>query len=166
MLDISLKEIGFIVIDLIILYFLFKNMVIDRVNNVIQKRRDLIEGQLSDAEGKQKDANGLKTKYEGMLQNAHEESSAIIEKARTNAQVEYDTKVAQAEEEATRIIENARKQIEMDRQKTFADLQSEISGLALVAAQKIIGENSSDEANQSLYNQFLKAGGSNDANGK
>lgn len=166
MLNLHWQDMLFILIDLIILYYFFGKKVSGKVLSVIEKRKEMIEGELSDAEGKQKHVDGLKAKYEGMLQNAHEESSTIIEKARTNAQVEYDAKVAEAQAEAARIVENARKQIEMDRQKTFADLQSEISGLALVAAQKIIGENSSDEANQSLYNQFLKAGGSNDANGK
>lgn len=166
MLSLKWQDIAFTVIDLLILYFFFGKIITKRVLAVIEKRKAMIEGELSDAENKQKNVDGLKAKYEGMLQNAHEESSKIVESARANAQTEYDAKVEEAQAQAAKIIADAHKQIDIDRQKTFADLQSEISGLALVAAQKIIGENSSDEANQSLYNQFLKAGGSNDANGK
>jgi len=166
MLKIEWQNIVFTIIDLIVLYLIFGKIIVRRVMVVIQKRQGIIDEQLADADNKQKHADGLKTEYEGLLQNAHNESSEIVENARANAQTEYDAKIEEAQTQAAKIITDAHKQIEIDRQKTFVDLQSEISGLALVAAQKILKENSGDEANQSLYNQFLKAGGSNDANGK
>ena len=62
-----------------------------------------------------------------------------------------------------RSLKTHSKTIELEREKTVQDLQSQIADLALVAAGKVIGEKSTEESNQSLYDQFLaKAGDSDD----
>ena len=58
---------------------------------------------------------------------------------------------------------DAHKAVELDREKTVQDLQSEIAGLAVAAAEKVLGESGTKESNQLMYDQFLaKAGGVND----
>ena len=127
----------FTIINLIVLYLLLKKFLIGPVTGIMQKRKEMIEGQLADADDKRKQAGELKQQYEDMLKGAHEESD--------------------------KIIENAQKTIELEREKTVQDLQSQIADLALVAAGKVIGEKSTEESNQSLYDQFLaKAGDSDD----
>ena len=97
------------------------------------------------------------------LTQAHKESSEIIEKARKSAQTEYNNKVSVASAEADRIIKDAHKAVELDREKTVQDLQSEIAGLAVAAAEKVLGESGTKESNQLMSDQFLaKAGGVND----
>ena len=62
---------------------------------------------------------------------------------------------------------DAHKAVELEREKTVQELQSEIAVLAVAAAGKVLGEASTKENNQLLYNQFLaKAGGVNDAGSK
>ena len=105
----------------------------------------------------------MKAQYEDKLTQAHKESSEIIEKARKSAQTEYNNKVSAASAEADRIIKDAHKAVELDREKTVQDLQSEIAGLAVAAAEKVLGESGTKESNQLMYDQFLaKAGGVND----
>lgn len=153
----------FTIINLIVLYLLLKKFLIGPVTGIMQKRKEMIEGQLADADDKRKQAGELKQQYEDMLKGAHEESVKILEEARKNAQKKYDSKVKSADDQADKIIENAQKTIELEREKTVQDLQSQIADLALVAAGKVIGEKSTEESNQSLYDQFLaKAGDSDD----
>ena len=65
----------------------------------------------------------------------------------------------------TASMQQMQKTVELERDKTVADLQSEIAVLAVAAAGKVLGEASNSENNQLLYNQFLaQAGGVNDAN--
>lgn len=157
----------FTIINLIVLYLLLKKFLIGPVLGIMQKRRDMIDGQLAEASDKQKQAEDLKAQYEEMLSGAKEESAKIVEEARKRAKTEYDNKVSAADAQAEKIIENAHKTIELEREKTVQDLQSEIAGLALKAAGKVIGKNSTDENNQLLYDQFLaKAGDSNDTDGE
>lgn len=153
----------FTIINLIVLYLLLKKFLFGPVTAIMQKRQDMINGQLADADDKQKQAEDLKKQYEDMLEGAHDESAKIVEEARKNAQKEYDSKIKAADAQADKIIENAQKNIELEREKTMQELQSQIADLALTAAGKVIGENSTKENNQLLYDQFLaKAGDSDD----
>ena len=106
----------------------------------------------------------IKADYEKDLSSAKEESRAIVEKARNDGKAEYDRIVKEADEKASEIINKANKTIELERQKTLQDMESEIAGLALAAAAKIMNDKQDD--NTALYNKFLaKAGDANDAAG-
>ena len=87
----------FTIINLIVLYLLLKKFLIGPVTGIMQKRKEMIEGQLADADDKRKQAGELKQQYEDMLKGAHEESVKILEEARKNAQREYDSKVKSAD---------------------------------------------------------------------
>ena len=142
----------FTIINLIVLYLALRKFLIKPVTNIMEQRKQ------------EKDkAYDLKAQYEDKLTQAHKESSEIIEKARKSAQTEYNNKVSVASAEADRIIKDAHKAVELDREKTVQDLQSEIAGLAVAAAEKVLGESGTKESNQLMYDQFLaKAGGVND----
>lgn len=160
-------NIVFTIINLIVLYLLLKKFLIGPVTAIMQQRKDIIKSELADARNKQKQADERKKKYEKILEQAHEESAKIIDEARKNAQLEYDKKVETAEERAEEILEQAHQRIELEREKTMQELQSQIAGLALAAAGKVIGENHMEENSRFMYEQFLeKAGEWNDADGK
>ena len=149
----------FTIINLIVLYLGLRKFLIGPVTNVMEQRKQMIEGQIADA-------NKLKAEA-GMLAQAHEESAELLEKTRKSAQAEYENRINAADAEAEKIIENAHKTVELERDKTVQDLQSQIAVLAVAAAGKVLGEASTNENNRLLYQQFLtKAGGVNDADSK
>ena len=157
----------FTIINLIVLYLLLKKFLIGPVLRIMEKRREMIDGQFAEAADKEKQAENLKAQYEEMLSGAKNESAKIVEEARKRAKIEYESRVDAADAQAEKIIQNAHKTIELEREKTVQDLQSEIAGLALQAAGKVIGQNSTDENNQLMYDQFLaKAGDLNDTDGE
>ena len=55
--------------------------------------------------------------------------------------------------------ENARKDIEAEKQKTIAGLQTEIAGIALMAASKVVEKEANDKGNEKLLDDFLKEAG-------
>ena len=150
----------FTIINLIVLYLGLRKFLIGPVTNVMEQRKQMIEGQIADANKLKAEAGDLKKQYEGMLAQAHEESAELLEKTRKSAQAEYENRINVADAEAEKIIENA-------HDKTVQDLQSQIAVLAVAAAGKVLGEASTNENNRLLYQQFLtKAGGVNDADSK
>uniref|UniRef100_UPI003FEDD69D ATP synthase F0 subunit B n=1 Tax=Roseburia hominis TaxID=301301 RepID=UPI003FEDD69D len=101
------------------------------------------------------------------LKQAHEESAQIVEKARKSAQAEYESRMDAADAEAQKIIANAHKSIDLEREKTVQELQSQIAGLAMAAAAKVLGDTDQAAQNKLMYEQFLaKTGGLNDTNSK
>ena len=61
--------------------------------------------------------------------------------------------------EHQRNLINARKDIEAEKQKTIAGLQTEIAGIALMAASKVVEKEANDKGNEKLLDDFLKEAG-------
>ena len=123
-------------INLIVLAFLLKKFLIKPVTDIMEKRRQLIEDGLKNAQNAQEDAMKMKEEYAQALGGAKEESVRIVEKARKDAKSEYERIVEEADARAGSIIE------------------SEIAGLAMTAAAKIVAEQTGN--NQEIYDKFLE----------
>ena len=104
----------FTIINLIVLYLALRKFLIKPVTNIMEQRKQMIEGDIADARKEKDKAYDLKAQYEDKLTQAHKESSEIIEKARKSAQTEYNNKVSVASAEADRIIKDAHKAVELD----------------------------------------------------
>lgn len=155
----------FEIVNILVLFLLMKKFLFGPVLAVIEKRRELIEQQLSEAENAEKQALELKNQYEDKLQTAHQESYDIVDQAKVRAGKEYERIVEKANGEAEKIIEDAQGAAKVEHKKVLSEVEAEIAGLAMVAAAKIVGEQCNDQVNQSLYDQFIvKAGEINDAN--
>ena len=157
----------FTIVNLIVLYLGLRKFLIGPVTKVMDQRKQLIEGLMADARHVNEQANELKAQYEDALKQAHEESAQIVEKARKSAQAEYESRMDAADAEAQKIIANAHKSIDLEREKTVQELQSQIAGLAMAAAAKVLGDTDQAAQNKLMYEQFLaKTGGLNDTNSK
>ena len=159
----------FTIINLLILYFGLRKFLIKPVTNVMEQRRQMIEGQMADAKKTTEHAElkNMVAVDEDALKQAHDESAHIVEKARKTAQAEYESRVNAADQEAEKIIANAHKTIDLEREKTVQDLQTQIAGLAMMAAGKVLGKADAAEQNKLMYEQFLaKTGGCNDTDSK
>lgn len=165
MLRLEFWNVLFIMINLIVLYLLMRKFLFGPVTAIIEKRKELIEQQLSDAQAAEQQALELKGQYEDKLQTAHQESLEIVDQAKSRAGKEYERIVEKANADANKIIEDAQGAAKVEHKKILSEVEAEIAGLAMVAAAKIVGEQCNDQVNQSLYDQFIvKAGELNDAN--
>ena len=87
------------------------------------------------------------------------DKTEIVSDARARAKNEYQNKMDQTKEEIALMKENARKDIEAEKQKTIAGLQTEIAGIALMAASKVVEKEANDKGNEKLLDDFLKEAG-------
>lgn len=149
----------FTIINLVVLYLLLKKFLIKPVTDIMEKREKLIADGISHAETVQNEAKQMKQDYETALSGAREESVRIVDRAQQQAQTEYERILAEADRKAGTMLETAKGNIELEREQTMKALQSEIAGLAMKAAAKIVGERRENQGNQEIYNQFLKEAG-------
>ncbi len=145
------------IINLIVLFLLLRHFLINPVSNIMEQRRKLIADGLQNAQDTQDEANRLKAEYEEALSGAKKESAEIVDKARIDARAEYDRIVGEAGAKAGNIIENAKENVRIEREQTMKELQSQIAGLAIASAEKIVGDKE-----QNIYDQFLGEGGGTD----
>ncbi len=153
----------FTIINLLVLYLLMKKFLFGPVVAVMEKRKAMIEEQFANAASAEKNANELKSQYEDTLKTANADADNIIQEAKTTAKTEYDRIVSDANSQAGKIIENAEKTVASQREKTLRGLESQIAGLAIDTAAKVIGEQAGSLDNAKLYDEFLnKAGDAHD----
>ena len=147
------------IINLVIFYLLLKKFLFKPVMGIMEKREKMIADGLQNATDTQNEAKQLKADYEKALSGAKEQSSQIVDKAHAEAKKEYNRILSEANEKAGIMLENAKKTIEVERQQTMNTLQSEIAGLAMQAAKKIVDEKTENQGNKGIYDQFLEGVG-------
>lgn len=147
------------IINLVIFYLLLKKFLFKPVMGIMEKREKMIADGLQNATDTQNEAKQLKADYEEALSGAKEQSSQIVDKAHAEAKKEYNRILSEANEKAGIMLENAKKTIEVERQQTMNTLQSEIAGLVMQAAKKIVDEKTENQGNKGIYDQFLEGVG-------
>ena len=138
MLNINPWNMVMIVINLLVLYAIFRKFLYKPVMNVIHQREELIQGQFDSAKKTQDDALQLKADYEEKLQKANVKADEIILAARDQAKEEREKAVLETQAKTNRMIEKAKADIEKEQKQAQQEVQGEIAKLALIAARKII----------------------------
>lgn len=150
-------------INLIVLYALMKKFLVGPVMGVIEKRQNLIKQQLEHADTAEKEALALKGEWETTIKNVHNETEALRKDAGIQAKQEYKRIVDMADIEAKKILQDARQNILVEREKMLDGVRSEITGLAMEMAMKVVSDSKTEQISSLMYDQFLeKEGGNHD----
>jgi F-type H+-transporting ATPase subunit b len=139
-----------------IIFFALWKVLIPRLNKTLEERTDKIEGGLQRAEETQAEANETLARYREQLAEARHEAARLREEAREQgAQIIAEMR-EQAQAEGRRLVEAAHAQIEADRQQAIQSLKTEVGGLAVDLASRVVGESLTDEARQRrIVERFL-----------
>lgn len=143
------------VINLLVLFLLVQKFLVKPMHNIIEKRESLIKSQFEEARSTKAEAGELKSKYEDSLKNAHNESIAIVDKARQDAQTEYDRIVREADQTAKNMVKKAHQDIAEEKEQSIKEMKSEIGELIALAVGKIEEEKVSPESDKKLIDKFL-----------
>ncbi len=152
-------NIVFNMINIFVLYLLMKKFLFGPITEMMEKRTNAIQASFTEAENKNKVALELKQEYEIALENAEEKAINIIKEAKQRALVEHDKQILITKEETLKLMEEANKSIEFERKKSMQNIQSEIAGIAMIAAAKVIQKNVDNSTNQQIINDFLTEAG-------
>lgn len=162
LMEFYLPTIIFNIINVLLFFGIIRVFLWKPVIGIMEKRQQMIDEDLENAKAENEQAQALKTEYEAALADAKEEASAIVEKARKRSQEEHDAAVAQTQEETAKMIADAQNMIEVERGKAMKGLQTEIAGIAMAAAKKVVEGNIDEEANMKYLNDFLSEAGGNE----
>lgn len=149
----------FMIINIFVLYLLLKKFLFKPVTEIMEKRTNTIAASLTEAENKNNDALKLKKEYETALQTAEEKFTEIVREAKQRALEEHEKQMIETKEEIAKMMEEANKAIELEKKKSMQDIQSEIAGIAMIAAAKVIQKNVNDGINMQIINDFLSEEG-------
>lgn len=142
-------------ISFALLLILVAKFIFPTVQKTFEERTANIEGKLDRAEHERQQAQALLAEYEQKLKDAHVESQRILDQARSNAdrlEAELRTK---AEEQAARIVERAQETIHAERDRALQSLRSEVGGLAVDLATRVVGDSLDRDRQLRLVDQYI-----------
>ena len=138
MLKIDPWNIIWTVVNLLVLYLVFKKFLFKPVMKVINAREDMIKQQFDDAKKSQEEAESLKSDYKKKLENAKTQADQIILDARARAEAEQEKALERTRQEADSMLEKAKADIASEQDKATKAAEAEIAKLAILAARKIV----------------------------
>ena len=148
MLSIDPWNILWTVVNLLVLYLVFKKFLFKPVMKVINARED-IKQQFDDAKKSQEEADALKASYDEKLESAKTEADEIIVNARNRAQEEHEAALEKTRKETEVMLEKAKADIATEKEKATEAAQADIARLALIAARKIVKTGDAHDAGSS-----------------
>ncbi|MEI6132166.1 MAG: F0F1 ATP synthase subunit B [Bacillota bacterium] len=144
-----------IFINLIVILVVLRKLLWKPVTAFLEKRTNSISETITNAQKQLSEAETLKKEYHSSLNNARIEAAKIIEDSRKRAQQEYNGMLEAASKDAEAFKAKTRKEIAHEREEMLSKLKSEIAGLALHAASKVIEANMDTESNREFVNKII-----------
>ena len=139
----------------IVFYFLWK-WVIPRVNQLLEERRQQIQGEIERAEATRGEADHLLADYREQLAGARDEANRIIEEGRRTAdQLRRDLQT-KAEEEASATVARAQDEIRAERDRVFEDLRAQIGDIAVELAARVVNQSLDKKAHEKLIDDYIE----------
>lgn len=154
-LTIDLTTILGTLLNTLILFLVLKHFLFNKVNKIIESRKEEVAKTYSDADEANKHAKEMEEEYKLKLANAKERSAEIVSDATKRAQIRSDEIISEAKNEAKGIMDNAHDEIEREKKRAVNQIKDEITDIVFDAASTVIEKEISKEDNERLIEDFI-----------
>jgi F-type H+-transporting ATPase subunit b len=157
-------NLGYLLVQILnfaIMFVVLRAWVFKPIVELLTRRREAIAQGLEDARVAAEARANAEQEAQGILAKAQQDAAHVVREATERAEkVALEIKVA-AEHDAEKLHEEAAEAGEQARVQTLAELRGQVAGLAIAAAQKLIGEALDEKRQRTLVAEFfsgMKAG--------
>ncbi|HCF38933.1 MAG TPA: ATP synthase F0 subunit B [Thermosipho africanus] len=155
MFEINLTSVVQLMSFLLLLYFL-KKFLYDKYFEVMNARKEKIEGEIAKAEQLRKEAEELKNEATEELRKIRSEADSIIKKAKDEAENIISDAKKKAEDEASKIIAAAKDEIERQRAEMIKEVEQRVGEIAVALAMKVLKGTLDEKAKREYLVKVLK----------
>jgi F-type H+-transporting ATPase subunit b len=148
------------VISFTVLVILLGKFAYPPIKQMMEDRTQRIRDNLDEAEKTKNDAQSILDDYQRQLADAKNESSRIIEEARQTAEQMRKDLMARAEAEAVELRQRNQTEINAARDRLLADIQTQVRGLAIDLAEKVVEKNLDRDTQLALIESYINQVGS------
>ena len=143
------------ILNLFLQMYLIKRFLFKPINEILAKRKAMADAQLSDAAKARTEAEAIKAEYEKDMAEAGSKASDIIVSAQKTATAQSDKILQEATAAAAALKEKAQNDIEQEKKKAVSEIRSEIGGIAMDIAGKVIEREINEEDHKKLIDEFI-----------
>ena len=144
-----------VAISVFVLFMIMSYMLFNPVRDLLKKRQEKIENDISTANKDKEDAYALKEQYETKIKQVEKESEEILTAARKKAMSNEAQIIAEAKEEAVRIIEQAKVEAKLEKEKAADQMKQQMIEIASLMAGKVVASNIDTTVQNSLVEETL-----------
>lgn len=144
------------IIAVFILFLFLSRFLFNPVRKMLESRSTKIAGDIESAQKDKTDAAAMKAEYEEKLKSVDKEAEAILADARKRGLENENRIIAQAKEEAAAILDRAKTEAELEKQKAADEVKREMITIASAMASKVVAANIDTTIQNSLIDETLK----------
>ena len=155
------SELVYAALAFLVLLALMYKFAFPAVQKAMDGRTQRIRDNLDEAERTKAEAQRILEEYQRQLADAKNESARIIDEARQTAEQMRRDLMVRAEAEVNELRERSRQEIDAAQQRAVADLRTQVSELAIGAAEVVVQKNLDRDTNRAIVERFIEQVGSN-----
>jgi F-type H+-transporting ATPase subunit b len=151
-------NLGFLILQIFAFAILFLTLnawVYQPMLNMMESRKQKIAQGLEDARVAAEARASAEKEAAKVIADAQTEASQIVREATERAAVAGQDVKAAAEAEAAKAREAAIAEADVERNRILGDLRSQVAGLAIAAANKLVGESLDEKRQRTLLDEFF-----------
>jgi F-type H+-transporting ATPase subunit b len=147
-------------ITFVVVAWVLMRVALPKIREAIEARERAIQEAKEGADRGRAEAQKVLEEYKEQLAEARSEANKILEEARQSAEQVRKDLIAKAEHDAQQVIERAQGQIEAERTRTLDEVRAQVRDLAVVVAEKVVGESLDRKTQTKLVDQYIEQVGS------
>ena len=155
-ISVNLWQILISLLNLLILFLLFKKFLFKPVNNMLAKRQSEIDARYDEADEAKRMAEEDKSLWNEKIGTIKTETDEMIKKAQESAKRQGETIVSKAKEQADGIIRQAETQAQLEIQKAEESIKKEIVEVSTALANKLLEREINAEDHRDLIDSFIE----------
>lgn len=146
----------FTLANTVALFLVMKKYLFGPVMKMITERQQEVDDLYAAAGQDRQQAQQLRAEYEQKLAAAQQTSERLVKEAVARGHARQEDIVRQANDEAAAIRQKAQADIAREKKKAINEAKSEIAGLAVDIAGKVVGSSLDVKDQAALVDQFIE----------
>jgi len=143
------------IVNFLVILYLLRRYLWGPILTVLANRAEKIREGLAMAEAAKVEREKMKAEVERLLADARRDAQAISERMTKAAEAAAAEITTQAKAEADRIRERGREDAKQLHDQALAQLRSELAGMVVLAASRVLGRELDPEKHRALIEQSL-----------
>lgn len=154
-MDINFYELGFAMINFVILAAVLYKFGWKPVMGMIDSRQAKIDEGLEKAEAARKEAEQMSAKLAEEIAAARKQAKEIVDEAQQSAAEAKEEILAQARASADSMLARAQAEITREKTEAIVAIKGEVADMVVAVAGRLLDENMSDQQHRALVDKYI-----------
>jgi len=155
-ISVNIWQILISLLNLLILFLMFKKFLFKPVNNMLAKRQSEIDAKYEEANEAKRIAQQDRALWDEKIGTVKIETDEMIKKAQNSAKRQGDAIVSKAKETADSIVRQAENQAQLEIKKAEDEIKKEIVEVSAALANKLLEREINADDHKNLIDSFIE----------